>query len=288
MRTCKWSAFRDSEVFPVAPGSSVKKALDESTKDKAGKALRGATVDAPCWLLSFLPPSSSSTLGMEADLAQVVQVGPAPLSTPSELTFALASSSTLSTLPRLLQQINLVSSSVCKKFVAPSPSQTFLTPTQTQVQSSDAAWSIVGPLLSQPDPSVRFFAASTLQLKISRAWPTLPSLHYDSLKSSLLSWLSLSAVQAYPAHGTARAGERVVLRKLASAVTSLSLRLEDWEDWLLEVVVRVTAGDGTAGGGSGREAVLEVLAVVIEQVARAELVGTKRCVGLITRSTGGS
>lgn len=77
-----------------------------------------------------------------------------------------------------------------------------------------------------------------------------------------------------------------MLRKLASAVTSLSLRLEDWEDWLLEVVVRVSAGDGTAGGGSGREAVLEVLAVVIEQVARAELVGTKRRVSGFASTAG--
>lgn len=62
------------------------------------------------------------------------------------------------------------------------------------------------------------------------------------------------------------------MRKLAAAATALSLRVEArWPDWLLEVVMRVAAA------GAGREASLEVLATAIEQVARAELVGSKRC-----------
>lgn len=70
------------------------------------------------------------------------------------------------------------------------------------------------------------------------------------------------------------------MRKLAGAVTSLSLRLAlkegdaeesgRWDHWLLEVMARV------GGAGTSREAVLEVLSVVVEQVARAELVGNKR------------
>lgn len=68
-----------------------------------------------------------------------------------------------------------------------------------------------------------------------------------------------------------------MLRKLAGAVTSLSLRLKEWKDWLLEVIVRVEAGEGSEGGNAGsREAILEILAVVIEQVARADLVGQAR------------
>lgn len=69
-------------------------------------------------------------------------------------------------------------------------------------------------------------------------------------------------------------GEKIVMRKLASAVTSLSLRLEDWNDWLLEVILRVS-GDGRS---VRREAVLEVLSIAIEQVSRAELVGAKKLV----------
>lgn len=65
-----------------------------------------------------------------------------------------------------------------------------------------------------------------------------------------------------------------MFRKLASAITSLSLRLEIWDNWLLELIMRVSAGAG--GIGTSREGVLEVLGVVIEQVSRANLVGQKR------------
>jgi hypothetical protein len=201
-------------------------------------------------------------LGMEEELQQVVNVRTtlpdghqALTSSPSQLILALYSPST-SPQDHSHLQLRL-----------------------QEVQSSQAAWSIVGLLLQHDDPSVRFFAASTLQLKISRSWSTLPESDHEPLKASLLSWLALSAAQAYPAEGEARAGERVVMRKLASAVTSLSLRLKGWQDWLLEVVVRVSAGDGNRK--SAPEAVLEVLGVVIEQVARAELVGGQRCVLII-------
>ncbi|GAA6037422.1 hypothetical protein JCM8097_008565 [Rhodosporidiobolus ruineniae] len=157
------------------------------------------------------------------------------------------------------------------------------------VQQATAAWSLVGPLISHPDPSVRFFAASTLQHKLARQWESLPQSPPSSsdddelphevqqLKHSLLSWLANSAAAAYPSSSSSSSGqpavvgEKPVLRKLAAAVTALSLRLEDaWKDWLLEVVMRVAAS------GAGREASLEVLSVAIEEVARAELVGSKR------------
>lgn len=89
----------------------------------------------------------------------------------------------------------------------------------------------------------------------------------------MLHWLATSAVAAYPSAPNLAAvgGEKMVMRKLASAITSLSLRLSDsWKDWLLHVMLRVSAG------GARREGVLDVLGVVIEQVARAELVGDRR------------
>ncbi|GAA5872754.1 hypothetical protein JCM8547_006333 [Rhodosporidiobolus lusitaniae] len=157
------------------------------------------------------------------------------------------------------------------------------------VQSSLSAWSLVSPLISHPDPSVRFFAASTLQNRISRGWDTLPVTplqegeeglprEFEELKHSLLTWLAQSAAAAFPPSPSSSSqghqpvvGEKPVLRKLTAAATALSLRLEgQWKDWLLEVVVKV------AGGGAGREASLEVLAVAIEEVSRAELVGSKR------------
>lgn len=66
----------------------------------------------------------------------------------------------------------------------------------------------------------------------------------------------------------------MVFRKLASAITSLSLKLEIWDNWLLELIMRVTAG--SHGVGTLREGVLDLLEVVIEQVSRANLVGQKR------------
>ncbi|GAA5940738.1 hypothetical protein JCM3775_004883 [Rhodotorula graminis] len=164
--------------------------------------------------------------------------------------------------------------------------QTALQQQLQHVQGAPAAWSIVGPLLSHPDPSVRFFAASTLEHKLSRQWDSLPGLDaalqddglagdLAALKDSLLQWLAHSAAAAYPSSRPGAPapapGERPVVRKLAAAATALSLRVESrWRDWLLEVVMRV------AGGGAGREASLEVLSTAIEQVARAELVGSKR------------
>ncbi|GAA5991594.1 hypothetical protein JCM11641_004016 [Rhodosporidiobolus odoratus] len=156
-----------------------------------------------------------------------------------------------------------------------------------QVQLAPAAWGLVGPLIDHEDPAVRFFAASTLQRKVSQQWDTLPTSHSSSedtddlpsnvqlLKESLLGWLSTSAASAYPAispdPSNTRSGEKPVLRKLAAAATAISLKVEGrWKDWLLEVVMRVSAG------GARREGVLEVLQVAVEEVGRAELAGSKK------------
>lgn len=121
---------------------------------------------------------------------------------------------------------------------------------------------------------MRFFAASTLQSKISRSW-TLPESAHEPLRSSILDWISDSASKAYPTSGMAVRGEKVVMRKLAGAVASLSVRLVGWNDWLLEVVMRVSAGNGTP---PSREAILEVLSVIVEQIGRAEMMGASKCV----------
>ena len=197
-----------------------------------------------------------------------------------------------------------------------------------RIQSSPAAWSLVGPLLSTtPSPgrerendasssNVRFFGAATLQAKIARQWTELGPNQYDALRLSVLDWLGdcstrivravVAGSQGLPRVSGSAAGDKVVLRKLAGAVTGLSLRLhqyshqqsqraEDnaqaaaWDHWLLEVVARVAApgkdasiaqqmGDtGVAIASAAAQAnVLEVLSVVIEQVTRAEMVGNQR------------
>lgn len=112
-------------------------------------------------------------------------------------------------------------------------------------QQSQEAWSIGGQLLSDAnevghpalatgsfppltrkpqsqDVNVRFFGAHTITIKIARDWQTLPEDHWVPLKEALLGWLSTSAPLAYPpATQQAKPGERIVLRKLASAVGCL-------------------------------------------------------------------
>lgn len=222
-----------------------------------------------------------------------------------------------------------------------------------RVQSGLSAWSLVGALLQPQPPQqeqqlsdgpqrdqdmaaadedqVRFFGAATLQAKLARQWTELDPTQYLGLRTSVLDWLAdcsmrlvNRAVRAAAAAGGgaggagggaggAGAGERIVLRKLAGAVTGLSLRLHQhaqaqaqshahdhqsasagegggWDHWLLEVVARVAAAgkvvdrdrqsvnsSTAAVAVAAAEAnVLDVLGVVIEQVARADLVGSQR------------
>ncbi|KAK9900916.1 ARM repeat-containing protein [Cystobasidium minutum MCA 4210] len=142
-------------------------------------------------------------------------------------------------------------------------------------QQAQEAWTLGGQLLSSSnaDPNVRFFGAHTLTVKISRDWHTLPEEHWSGLKEAMLGWLSESARSAYPPAGnTSVAGERVVFRKLAVAVTSLSFRLAPnvWPNWLLETILRLTAS------GCSRLGIYEFLTLAIEEVGRADLVGSKR------------
>ncbi|GAA5914025.1 uncharacterized protein JCM6883_007125 [Sporobolomyces salmoneus] len=181
--------------------------------------------------------------------------------------------------------------SAIETLYSPSTAPSFQSQIQSQllsVQASQLGWSLVAPFLVHPEPTVRFFGASTLETKLSKQWDELPNPDQQALKDSLLGWLSESARKAYPAEEGARelVGEKPVLRKLSSAVVTYAIKRhsgstgtrsrndgegqEAWEDWLLEVVVRLAASR------SRREAVLEVLAIVIEQVQRAELPGTKR------------
>jgi len=160
-------------------------------------------------------------------------------------------------------------------------------------QQSPDAWTLGGQLLSGQDPvrfsplwsrklpaltvrkdiNVRFFGAHTLTVKISRDWDTLPKDHWNGLKDAMLGWLCESARQAYPLPGSPSvAGERIVLRKLAVAITSLSFRLvpNEWPNWLLETMLRLSAS------GCSRIGVYEVLTLVIEEVGRADIIGSKK------------
>ena len=145
---------------------------------------------------------------------------------------------------------------------------------------------------SSQDTNLRFFGAHTLTVKISRDWTALDEEHWLPLRDALLGWLTETARLAYPLLGQPGAsGERIVLRKLAVAVgqyalrcagaletdaspqtTSLSFRMAPqlWDSWLGDVIAHLTAG------GCSQTGVYEVLALVIEEVGRADLVGARR------------
>lgn len=131
-----------------------------------------------------------------------------------------------------------------------------------EIERSPAGW-LVGSLLEHEDTNVRLFAAIALNLKIERDLDQLPLNELASLRSSLLEWTARAAA----------AGPRAVLYKLAACVATLSLRTE-WPGWLLVLMMRVAS----PGGDTATASVLVVLSVAIETVARADLVGAKRCV----------
>jgi hypothetical protein len=88
-----------------------------------------------------------------------------------------------------------------------------------QLQKSPAAWQWSALLLQQEsDPNLRFFAASTISVKISRDFDSLSTEDALPLKSSLLTWLVNSARLSYPQNAPATSSERIVTRKLAVAV----------------------------------------------------------------------
>ncbi|KAJ3330797.1 Importin-13 [Blyttiomyces sp. JEL0837] len=60
-------------------------------------------------------------------------------------------------------------------------------------QSLTASWDIGRQLLSSEYPEVRFFGALTLQIKISRDWPTLPYESINILRTELINQLIQSA-----------------------------------------------------------------------------------------------
>lgn len=77
---------------------------------------------------------------------------------------------------------------------------------------------------------MRFFGAHTLKVKLSRDWETLEHAHWAGLKEALLAWLGESARLAYPAASDAQSvpGERIVLRKLAAAVSGILADAAAW------------------------------------------------------------
>ncbi|KAJ7017049.1 hypothetical protein C8F04DRAFT_1406335 [Mycena alexandri] len=95
-------------------------------------------------------------------------------------------------------------------------------------QRTPAAWALVVPLLSHPDPNVQFFGAHTAHAKIARG--ELSSLSEEEQVGLREALVQLAGVQGRT---------RVVRRKVYSAVVALA--------------VRVVGGDSSASGTGSRE-----------------------------------
>ncbi|KAJ7726223.1 hypothetical protein B0H16DRAFT_1735764 [Mycena metata] len=131
-------------------------------------------------------------------------------------------------------------------------------------QRTPAAWALVVPLLSHPDPNVQFFGAHTAHAKIARG--ELASLSAEEQAGLREALVGLAGVQGRT---------RVVRRKVYSAVVALAIRNvgeggEGWEGWV-EGTVSALAG---AGAPSGH--IHEFLAGAAEDVGSASLLPQPR------------
>ncbi|ORY23548.1 armadillo-type protein [Naematelia encephala] len=91
------------------------------------------------------------------------------------------------------------------------------------VQGRQEAWGLIGGLASHSDPNVRFFAAHTAQVKISRDWESLPREMHPALLQLLLHLLSDAVNPANPL--SLQPGNGIVVRKIFGSLASLLLRL---------------------------------------------------------------
>jgi hypothetical protein len=85
-----------------------------------------------------------------------------------------------------------------------------------EVQARPEAWGLIAGLRGHSDPNVRFFAAHTAQVKISRDWESLPAELQPALLTLLLDTLA-GAINPVSPH-TLQPANAVVVRKLFGAV----------------------------------------------------------------------
>lgn len=129
------------------------------------------------------------------------------------------------------------------------------------IQKRPEAWGLVLPFLNHDDPNVQFFGAHTAQVKIARDWASFPQEHVLPLRDMLLDLTGRSI---------AAGRNKVILRKLFVAVTSLALKIcpanpPQWPDWLTLSI------NALSSLGASSEHLLDFLAIVAEEVESANL-----------------
>ncbi|KAF9529893.1 armadillo-type protein [Crepidotus variabilis] len=135
-----------------------------------------------------------------------------------------------------------------------------------EIQKRPEAWGLVIPLLNHDDQNVQFFGAHTAQVKIARDWDAFPQEHAGSLRDMLLQ---------LTAHSMAIGRNKVILRKLFVAVTSLALKLAPgqpprWPDWIVSSVTTFS------NQGASTDRIHDFLTIVAEEVSNADLLGPSK------------
>ncbi|KAL0952434.1 hypothetical protein HGRIS_006706 [Hohenbuehelia grisea] len=148
----------------------------------------------------------------------------------------------------------------------PSEEQKRLQQELFDIQKRPEAWGLVIPFLEHQDPNVQFFGAHTAQVKIARDWDAFPKDHVQDLRDLLVQ---------LAAHAAATGRNRVIIRKLFVALTSLALILVPgsptrWPDWLLSCVAALS------GRGASPEHILDFLSIVAEDIETAVLSGPSK------------
>lgn len=134
------------------------------------------------------------------------------------------------------------------------------------IQKRYEAWGLVIPFLNHEDFNVQFFGAHTIQVKIARDWESFPPDNAPLLRDLLLDLTS---------HAVLSGKNKVILRKLFVAITSLALKLaagtpSGWPDWIVSTVRFLS------GQGAPTSSILEFLSIVAEEVESADLVGPRK------------
>ncbi|KAL0571967.1 hypothetical protein V5O48_009993 [Marasmius crinis-equi] len=134
------------------------------------------------------------------------------------------------------------------------------------IQKLPEAWGLVIPFLNHQDQNIQFFGAHTAQVKIARDWASFPDEHAEALRDLLVQ---------LTAHSVAIGKKKVVLRKLFVALSSLALKLVPqhptrWPDWILTCVTSMS------GRGAATEHIHDFLAILAEEVASADLIGSSK------------
>ena len=182
-----------------------------------------------------------------------------------------------------------------------------------QIQKRPEAWGLVIPLLNHQDQNVQFFGAHTAQVKIARDWwaPSCWNAHATDLLSGMhfllntlrvfeTSWYNSQPTQSpldvansffasysslyAPLSQSVPISHNVTNPILWSSfllhviqLTSLALKLAPghpsrWPDWILSCV------SAFSGQGASTEHIHDFLAIVAEEMANADLLGSSKYV----------